>query len=105
MSESTRTRRSQKAAGRPPKPYPDFPLYPHPLGYWAKKIRGRLYYFGRWGRVIGGTMTRVECDGWKDTLELYKVQKDDPSAGRIPRSPADGPASYREIVKLAGLPL
>src|SRR5262245_25993568 len=90
MPESTQRRRSRKAADRPPKPYPDFPLYPHPLGYWAKKIRGRLYYFGRWGKVLSGAMTRVEGDGWKDALELYQVQRDDLYAGRVPRTPVGG---------------
>jgi hypothetical protein len=32
--------KSRKAGARPAKPYADYPLYAHPLGYWSKKIKG-----------------------------------------------------------------
>jgi integrase len=81
-----RVRKSWTVAGhRIKKPYPDFPLTPHASGTWQKKIRGRIFYFGRWARVVNGKLTRVEGDGWKEALEQYKGVADDLHAGRTPR--------------------
>lgn len=33
---------------RPPKPYPEFPLFAHNNGQWCRKIAGKLYSFGSW---------------------------------------------------------
>jgi integrase len=54
---------------KPPLPYPGFPLWPHPIGLWAKKIKGRVYYFGPWEK-------------WQAALDKYVAERDDLFAGR-----------------------
>jgi integrase len=78
MSESNSTAPTSKGKpAKPSKPYPEFPLTAHPVGYWCKKIRGKIHYFGPWSDPDGA-------------LAKYEEQKDALHAGRKPKPETTG---------------
>src|SRR5262245_22984836 len=98
MPNSSRAPAARKAkTDKPAKPYDGFPLYPHPLGYWSKKVNGKILHFGRWGRVKQGKMVREPDDGWQAALNTYQDQRDDAYAGRPVGSKVTTGLTVREL--------
>jgi hypothetical protein len=77
-------------SGKPAKPHPDFPLFPHATKRWAKKVRGVFHFFGPWRDAQGA-------------LEEWLRVKDDLLAGRKPRSKDDPGRPMVELVANAYL--
>ena len=77
----------KRKGDKPAKPRPDFPIYPHAVGKWAKTIRGHTYCYG----------VRSDPEG---ALDEYLDQKDDLYAGR---TRADHHAGRRYPTRLSGM--
>lgn len=61
-----------------------YPLTPHPSGKFCKFISSerRVLYFGNWGRVVQGKMTRLPGDGRQEALAQYQAYISDPNSGK-----------------------
>jgi integrase len=69
-----------------------------------KKINGRIHYFGKWGKVVDGVLTRIQEDGcWQEALKEYEAQKEDLHAGRRPRGKRLAPGSEDQGLTVADL--
>ena len=80
MLKSTRKRAVSK-------PHPDFPLFPHATGRWAKKVKGKFAYFGKVADDPNG----------QAALVLWLKQKDNLLAGRTPQTKPEG-LDLRELL-------
>lgn len=83
----------------PDKP-PECPLTPHASGKWMKKIKGKIHYFGNWGRIKNGKMERLPDDGIEEALEQYKKQKPALERGRTPEPEADDTLTVKQLLNL-----
>ena len=68
----------------PRKPSKDFPLFAHANGQWAKKVLGKLHYFGKW-------------DNPQAAIEEWLRVKDELLAGRKPRPKGGGGLTVRDL--------
>ena len=73
MSAGNRT-----AQAKPSKPRPDFPLFPHAVGRWTMKIRGKRVYFGPWNDPDGTEGKKLKE---RDHLHAGKKPREEVSAG------------------------
>lgn len=73
MSETTPENIPSKT--KPEKPTPDFPLWPHPSGQWAKKINQKVYYFGVWADPKAAKARYL--NEVKDIMDGREVQRGD----------------------------
>jgi integrase len=80
MTPATIKLSKKRVAGKPSKPRPDFPLFPHASGRWAKKIRQQFCYFGKVADDPRGVAA----------LAIWLRDKDELLAGRKPRGAREG---------------
>jgi integrase len=80
MSDDSTLRDSRGKSAKPTKPRPDFPLYPHATGYWVKKVRGKLEYFGRIADDPNGVAAEEKWLNGKDDLLSGRKPSVDPDA-------------------------
>ena len=94
IASATDTRKPNAAQ----KPREDFPLFPHARGYWAKKVKGKMHYFGRIDDDPKGVKALKEWMGDNDSLladARFAEPGQPPDRGRFVRPLPDRQANDR----------
>lgn len=78
------TKRRPRANAADAKPYPEFPLTPHPSGRWRKVYKGKAHYFG-------------PLDDWQKAQERFEHEWPYITTGR-PIPPREGEAPAKGII-------
>lgn len=73
---------------KPKIPFEGFPLFPHRSGQWAKKIKGKFWYFGVWADP-------------QAALNKFNLQIEDIRMGNDPRKVCDSCLAAFERTKTA----
>ena len=74
-----------KSIQKPTKPYPEFPLFAHARGYWAKKFKGRQYNCGPW----------ADPDA---ALKRWEGIRNDLQLGIAPTTRAEGVTTVEDVI-------
>ncbi len=85
-----RRRHPQSPKQKAAKPWPDFPLTLHPSGRWCKKVRGKIWYFGK----VGDRQAAVDAEA------KWNAEKEDLYAGRVPRDRLPEGVTLRDLANL-----
>jgi integrase len=75
-----------------PRPTPGFPLFVHPNGQWAKKVKGKPYYFGTWKDDRKGRAALQEWLARKDAIEAGR--------DRLPAAPVTDGMTLGALMRL-----
>ena len=80
---------------------PTFPLYAHALGYWSRKIGGKITHFRRWGRSDKGVVVPVADPdhAWRTAFAAHNFMMSAREAGLRPAivSPSPSPEPEAEL--------
>jgi integrase len=88
-------------AVKPEKPRPDFPLFPHATKRWAKKIAGRMHYFGTWDDPAGA-LREYEAFAAGKPLENASPRADGKPEKPYPEFPLFAHAARQWAKKIRG---